>query len=364
MPTFESGEKTDKTAAAKLAAAKALFTQYDSAMAEAEEKQSSALLDRAERILNRIEKIQLAKTVAEVEALLAEQGMSFLAVAKEQTKALKARRGLDLEFKPAEPEITQEQLDVFHDMFGEKNLEPMILPTPEQFNEKYMDALYPPKETADDKAKGIINHYPEWWDKESSERYKTKQRETWGKVFVHSMQAELQMRQKASPGENPVILLESVRKPNYISGNQHYGSTEGTDPTLDPLLPIIQEVFGEDATRFNHSHDELVNQLIPRVKEKIIAKLKSQGLAIPSFDVILAPAVACNLQTVLNHPENSQTNTWELSSDILLDKDGKDSGSRLDVGSAGHGGAGGVNDAHRGAHGGGRGFRLAVVLEK
>jgi len=80
--------------------------------------------------------------------------------------------------------------------------------------------------------------------------------------------------------------------------------------------------------------------------------------------VILTPAIVSNLQTTLNHPENSQTNTSEWASTILLKQDGTDSGYRLVVGYSGDGGAGYVDDGHRGDRWGSRGFRLSVVFGK
>ena len=71
-----------------------------------------------------------------------------------------------------------------------------------------------------------------------------REKATWGELYVASMRSE------ASQLQNTLLLTESIQKPNYIDGTQQYGSKEGLDDTLDPLLPIIHEVFGDEANRF------------------------------------------------------------------------------------------------------------------
>lgn len=358
-------EAKDALVEAKRAAITKLLARYDEMVAQAEkhrkEAQGLAMLKHAEAILNKADLAKAAKTAEEIESLMAEKGLDLSATAEKQSAILKAR-GLKIEFNPVESEISEKQLEAMAEVFGEGNLEPVLLPTLEQFDQKYLDALYSQEETADDKARGIINHHPSWWDKEAEEPFRSKDKETWGDVYIRSMRAELAKHSTSSA--NSVLLMESIQKPNYRSGELHYGSADGQDSTLDRLLPLFKEAFGETATRFNHSHDELVSQLLPKVKEKIIEKLKKHGQPIPKFQVILAPASAFNLQTVVNHPENSKTSIWEITSTVVLDKASEDSGHRLVVGSSANGGAGNVGRDRRGNRSGSLGVRLAVVLEK
>ncbi|MDO8584094.1 MAG: hypothetical protein Q7R83_02855 [bacterium] len=353
-------------AEAKRVATSRLVALAEQAMREADEHKKEplgmALLNEAERHMNRLEKVQATETQESLEKALEEKAMDFKTVAEEQSKLLKSRRGLEIEFLPASPEITQEQLAVFHEVFGVGNLEPVILPTAEQFTEAYVQALYPATETEDDKAKGIVNHQPSYWNQAAEVKYQTTAGEPRGSVFLRSMKAHLVSLQKEVAGANPLILRESIIKPKYVSGGALYGSIEGDKPGLDSLLPIMKEVFGKDANRFSRSHDDLTQMLIPKMKEKLESRFKDKGLPIPNFKIIPDPSVSSNLATVLKHPESSQTDTWERASDILLDKDGKDSGRRLCVGSADGGGAGDVGGGDRGSRDGVGGFRLAVVL--
>ncbi|MDO8584092.1 MAG: hypothetical protein Q7R83_02845 [bacterium] len=350
---------------AKRLAQKQLIEQAEQIMQEADQNSAvplgMSMLLQAERVMDKLEKVQAAKTQESLEKVLEEKTMDFNEVAKEQSKLLKARRGLEIDFHPISPEITEEQLAVFHEIFGTGNLEPLILPTADQFTEAYQNAMYPATETEDDKEKGIINHHPSYWNQAAGETYQTTEGETWGSVFIRSMKAHLKTVQD-SQGVNPVLFQESIIKPKYVSGGSLYGSKDSATPGLDALLPLIQEVFGKDDNRFNHSNDDLTQQFVPKIIQKIEQRLQEKGLPIPNFKIILAPSVSSNLQTVLYHPESSTTNTREWASDTLLAKDGKDSGHRLNVGNADYGGAGRVGSVARGSRLGDGGFRLAVVL--
>ena len=347
----EAGPGSAGLVQARRDAIRKLLEKYDGLMAEADRHANEPLgleiLDRAEAVLGKADQVKAATTLKQVEALMKEKVLDFSVVAKEQAVALTSRRGLEIDFKPPETELSAEQLSIFLEIFGPKNLEPVILPTAEQFNDQYVAALYSKAETADDKAHGLINHT------------------NIDAQDIASIKATLTSLQEKTPGKNTVLLQETVTKPNYTNGSQLY--TIG-DKDADPLLPLIKQVFATDEVpnpnRFGHSWDDLTQRLIPKIKEKLLARFKDQGLPAPTFDLILAPAVSFNLQTVLAHPENSKTNTWEWSADVRLDSRGKDSGSRLNVGRAGDGGAGRVGDDHRGRSDDYGGFRLAVVLGK
>ena len=108
-----------------------------------------------------------------------------------------------------------------------------------------------------------------------------------------------------------------------------------------------------------------MKELLPKVEEKIKESFKARGLPVPKFKVILEPALVFNRQTTDKNLGNSQAKyTWEWSSTILLKQDNSDSGHRLNVGYSDRGGAGNVDNGDRGSHYAGRGFRLAVVLNK
>jgi hypothetical protein len=161
-----------------------------------------------------------------------------------------------------------------------------------------------------------------------------------------------------------LILLDPAVKPEFRNGKQHYGSIAGTDPSLDPLLPLFQECFGRDASRFSHSWDDLNEKLLPLAKKKIEERFVKEGLPIPDFDVILVPALLDNQEMTLHNPKSSSTDTLEWTSTPLLDDSGADTNRRLIVGHSDDGGAGNVCGGDRGRRYGFRGSRLAVVFVK
>ncbi len=258
--------------------------------------------------------------------------------------------------------FSPDHLKVLDSIFGTGNLDEADIPDPTELTPEYFDTRYPkktPEQIKEDRKKGFVCFRPNWWDDPANKSIVGADG-TWGTAYRRSMQMEAKRLFETSAQ----IFSESIQKPNYTDSSQHYGSEEGTDQALDPLLPIIHKVFGEKANRFNHSHDELIQRLVPKVEEKIRQQFKAKGLSVPSFKVMLEPAIIFNRQTMEKHPANSTTTTWERSSTILLTQDNKDSGRRLLVGGADSGGAGHVNNDHRDARIDDRGFRLAVVLEK
>ena len=254
--------------------------------------------------------------------------------------------------------LSPEYIEALSEIFKGETLDTITLPKPEELTDEYFSKMYPETQRDEDTAKGLVSYRPSWWKDKADASIVGSAEEIWGQAFIRSMQSE------ATQLQDSLLLTESIQKPNYTGGSQQYGSKEGADATLDPLLPIIREVFGEEANRFNLSWDQITNDLLPKVKEKITSSFTAKGLPIPNFDVILTPALVSNIQTTLNHPENSQTTTYEWSSTPLLKQDNTDSGLRLVVGYSGRGGAGYVYGYHRGGSWDYDGFRLSVVFKK
>lgn len=272
-------------------------------------------------------------------------------VTKKLNDALNQRAqefGLSLQFNLSSPELpkdlTSEQLKLIQDEIFKGNSEVLLLPTPKElddFSTNYLTMMYPKTQKDSDSQKTpepLTSYCPSWFENLAKIEGFEFQDETWFQAYLRSMKQELETfkADKAS-----FVLLETTQKPNYITnGLQHYGTKEGTDPSQDPLLSIFQEVFNDTkANRFNHTFDELTNQLIPKMEEKIKQSFQDKKLPIPKFKVILCPTYLFNLQTTLLHPANSQTNTWEWSSTPLLDTQNKDTGRRLRVGFSSYGGA-------------------------
>ena len=251
-----------------------------------------------------------------------------------------------------------EYIEALAEVFKGEKLDLTAMPKEEELTDEYFDKMYPVKQRAEDTTRGLTSYRPNWWNESSNKEITGPDKETWGQAFERSMRAE------AEQFKESVIFTESIQKPKYKDGKQQYGTIEGTEPDKDPLLPIIQKVFGKKANRFNLTWDQITEKLLPKVKEKIKDEFAGRCATIPDFEVILTPVIVSNLQTTLNHPENSQTNTSEWASTILLKQDGTDSGYRLVVGYSGNGGAGYVGHDHREDRWGPGGVRLSVVFGK
>jgi hypothetical protein len=264
-----------------------------------------------------------------------------------------------LEGMPRSPEasFSPEHLKAFAEVFGVRNkLEAIPMPSPETLTDEYIARMYPETQQEEEKAKGLIAFRPSWWAQAAPAEFINTPGTTLGQLYVASMKAE------ARTYQGKTLFTESLQKPNYKDGTQAYGSVEGNNPSLDPLLPVIQEVFGKDQiNRFNLTWDQVNNKLIPKVKEAIEKKWKEKKLPVPAFEVICTPALVANRAMRDVYPQNSSTTTGEWSSTPLLKEDGTDSGRRLVVGNAGGGGAAGVGNGGRGGAWVSLGFRLSVV---
>ena len=255
------------------------------------------------------------------------------------------------------PDFTAEHLETMNEVFGEGNLELTTTPSPETLTEQYFQVMYPEKQREKDTEQGLTSYRPSHWDSSASaDKIGGDGTETWGQAYIRSM------RQQAEGLQSKTVLSETIQKPKYIDGRQQYGTIEGTDATKDKLLPIIQEVFGEEKNRFELSYDQIEKELIPTIKAKITEELTSKGLEIPSFEVIATPAILANQLTTLEYPSDSQTNTYDWSSTPLYKQDKTESGSLLIVGDSDDGGASCVNDRARDGQWNFRGVRFSVVL--
>ena len=254
-------------------------------------------------------------------------------------------------------EISPEYIEILAEVFKGEELDRVDIPKPEELTDEYFAKMYPATQRETDTARGLVSYRSNWWNQSANKDVVGPAEETWGQAYERSMRAEAERF-----AEDSIIITESIQKPKYKDGSQQYGTKEGDDAGTDPLLPLIKEVFGENANRFNLSWDDITEKLLPKVKEKIQDEFAGKHLSVQNFEVILTPAIISNRQMTDLRPENSQTNTSEWTSTIMLKQDGTDSGNRLVVGSSENGGAGCVNYDHRGSRWDGRGFRLSVVF--
>lgn len=274
-----------------------------------------------------------------------------------------------LKFNLTSPELprnlSKEHLKIIEALYGKNTFEPSIIPNSQDldnFSEEYINVMYPETQQPEDKQKGLISYPPNWWNKQAEVEGFDFSSETWGQAYIRSMKQELTDLNQPNKGKPSFILLETTQKPIYQNGKQQYGTKEGNDPSKDPFLSIFQEVFGDHANRFDHSHNELTEKLLPQIEEKIKQIFQQQNLPIPNFKVILIPAHLANQQMTLLHPENSQTNTSEWTDTTLIDKQQQDSGRRLAVGDSVGGGASDVFYGRGDVHWLDRGCRLVVVF--
>ncbi len=249
------------------------------------------------------------------------------------------------------PEFSKEHLRIFKNYLGK--LDASRVPQVKNW-EQYFEMMYPRYQRPEDTQRNLVAHRPDWWYEQAdgSDFY---DKETWGEAYKRSIQEE---SEKLS---DRVFLTEKIQKPNYTDGSKQYGSKDHQDAPQDVLLPIIQEVLGPDHNRFGNTWDE-VNWVAEKVKEKIIAELRSAGLPVPKFDIVITPAIISNLEMISRNRENSQTNTYEWTSTPLLKKDGGDYGSRLVVGRSGKGGAGYIGNLQHNARSDSLGFRLSATF--
>jgi len=256
-------------------------------------------------------------------------------------------------------EVPPECLEALKEIFSGETMEAIAMPKPEELTPEYFDRWYPAAEREEDRDRGLISFRPYWWNILAPNAMVGDADETWGEAFVRSMIAEAERLRGVT------CFTESLQKPNHFDGgSQLYGTKEGREVAKDPLRPIIQEVFGRDANRFNLTWNQIQTELIPKVEEIITTSLRSKGISsIPKFEVIITPALVGNRQMTECHPENSQTNTCEWSSTPLLKQDNSDSGYRLVVGGSGRGGASCVINGDRERIWSYRGFRLSVVFK-
>jgi len=251
--------------------------------------------------------------------------------------------------------LTDAHFEVLKGVFGSGNLEPFVIPKPGQLTEDYFKMMYPDNWTHEDEVRGLRSFFPRHFLEQVVSHKTGPESETWKDAYLRVF------RQESREHRDSIILTESIIKPEEkLMNAQQYGSTEGEDEALDPLLPLIKSVFGPSSNRFAHTHQDITNKLLPAVKEQITRNFVAKGLMVPNFDVILTPALVSNLQTTLFHPENSITEPDEWSCSSLLGQDGSVLDSRIVVGSCREGGAAYV--AFSGSVNPFCGFRLSVVI--
>lgn len=251
---------------------------------------------------------------------------------KERAKGFRVKPP-ELQETLAPIELTENHLEALDEVFGMGNLEPVIMPEPESLDNDYFEMMFPKEQREEDKARGLISYRPKWWEEEANAGIFKPKKETWGEVFIRSMKAEAERLQ------GKIIFTESIRRPEQIyEDSQQYGTKEGKDKTKDPLLAIIKGVFGDKVSRFSLSWDEINMRLLPKVKEEIEKKFEGEGLEVPSFEVMITPALVRNEQITEKHPENSRSYTNELTSTVFQGQDGKDTGLRVVLGYHGEGG--------------------------
>jgi len=277
--------------------------------------------------------------------------------------------------KEEKENLTPEQALVLKELFGEGKgkYDALKMPTPGELTDEYFEQMYPPMETKkvekiadhiyrqkEDTHNGLISFRPGYWDAIEEPETVGPVPETTGQAFIRSVKVE------ANNLAGKIFYTETIQKPIFHDGCWYYGTREGKDPNKDHILPMIMEIYGEfQDRRHGLTWDQITTELLPKIKEKIKAKLiKSGKTSVPDFDIILTPALISNIQMTKYHPENSWTYTAEWTSTPLYKQDNTVSDLRWLVGNVDEGGAGFVNRFHRSGTWGPFGFRLSVVFNK
>ncbi len=254
------------------------------------------------------------------------------------------------------PELSQEQIELFNEIFGQNNLEAISLPTPEELTPDYFDQNYPASQRESDTQKGLISHRPSWWSNAADAKIVGANPETWGEAYIRSIKAQ------AEKLRGRRFLIETLPKPTYLTnGVQQYGAKEGLDASKDRLLSLFQEALNQPtANRFNHNEDDNL-QVAAAIKQAILKQAQAKHLTLPPFEIVIPPAPLFN-RLAQHHPELSQTNTYEWSSTPLLNQQNQDTGHRLLVGGSDRGGASYLHCYRRDDRWAYRGVRFAVML--
>jgi hypothetical protein len=255
-------------------------------------------------------------------------------------------------------EITREFREAVAEVFAGEEMDEIEMPPSEELTDEYFDRMYPAAQRPEDKKRGLISARSSLWKDAVSKDMKSPAGETWGDAFIRSLRGD------ATKFGGKTLMTETIQIPiSMRNGAQQYGTVEGIAENLDPLLPVIKAVFGNEVNRFGHSWDKLTTQLLPAVKKKIEDNLKSKGMPVPEFEVILTPAITANQQMTNLRPENSTGSTQEWTSTVLLEYDGTETDTRLIVGADDEGGAAAVGGMQRNFRWNFIGFRLSVVLD-
>lgn len=196
-----------------------------------------------------------------------------------------------LSLPPVITDITPAHLEAMDAVFGKGNLEPLVLPDINDLNDDYFNMMYPPSQRPKDTARGLIA----WRNR--------------GVNDVHFASLKTDARNL----KDALIFIETIRKPQRADLGGFYGSIDGRDTTKDAIYKmIIKNRFGLSWLQINH-------EIALAVARRLEGEFRSRNLlATPVYAIMIQPALAANLSTVLNHPENSQGLGFEWSSTPLL----------------------------------------------
>ncbi len=251
--------------------------------------------------------------------------------------------------------LTKKHLNVLAEIFGENNLVPQVMPSPQDLTDEYFEMMYPKHPIARDVDAGLISYRPEWWDQS---------KDLLGLGVNEGNNKDAYMRSfrfQAESLQGSLILTESILKPKFHC--EYYGSLDGRDPSLDILMVDFSKLLLCEKNRFDMMYNEIEGSFLPYLQKKIMDEFLKKKLSIPPFEVIITPALCSNMFATFVDPRYSCNSTFEWTSTKLLLADGSDSGRIITVGNWNSGGAGFVHSLHRMIHMTSTGFRISIVFK-
>jgi hypothetical protein len=112
-----------------------------------------------------------------------------------------------------------------------------------------------------------------------------------------------------------LVGIETTQKPTYLPDHhqQFYGTTNGLDPTWDPLRGYIHQAGLKSGPRFINSRFSHTPATLRSLGEVINADWKQRQLIPTGYRLNICPPTVFNLVGLLFHREWSNTPTLELS---------------------------------------------------
>ncbi len=227
----------------------------------------------------------------------------------------------DIQWPEIPEEWTKEHVQILHEIFGENNLEPRIVPTPDDLHDlnfEYLKIMYPEAEissdgerlkaetNAYDRANGLVSFSV---DPQLNNRTTAKNRNN----FIRILRYRESMANELKNIGGKVIFMETIQKP-LQENDSYYGKEYDAQENDDNLLSFFLSALQNSSDRFWYSWVDIETDVIPKIEKKIEKCFLEHELPVPKFTVMMIPALMNNLDMTLYHKEQSLSKFNEWSS--------------------------------------------------